>query len=108
MEAMKWQFEEGPSGCDVWVDYLPTDSAKVEAAYKRKSETVAITNRFGTYNISALQSSTPSQQNSSTNAIRRIRRVLGLAQRPPDDPVRRLTFASAHAEGQWLGASALA
>jgi len=72
---MKWQFENGTAGSANWTDYLPGDSLKLEAAFKAGQTTLSITNKFGTYLINGLTSSAPTQKNTSTNAVRRLRRV---------------------------------
>jgi len=72
---MKWQFENGSNGSNSWADFLPADSAKVEAAYIAKQSTLTITNSYGTYILSGLTSIGPTQKNTKTNAIRRLRRV---------------------------------
>ena len=46
---MKWQFENGTNGSNSWADFLPADSAKVEAAFKSRQSTLTITNTYGTY-----------------------------------------------------------
>ena len=53
---MKWQFENGTNGSNSWADFLPADSAKVEAAFKSRQSTLTITNTYGTYVVFLFES----------------------------------------------------
>ena len=53
---MKWQFENGSNGSNSWADFLPADSAKVEAAFKSRQSTLTITNTYGTYVVFLFES----------------------------------------------------
>jgi len=62
-----WQFEDGAAHSGDWKAYAASDQSGLESAY------VAGGNLF-TYAISGLQGTSPQQENTSTQAIRRMRR----------------------------------
>ena len=46
-----WEFEDGNSGSEKWIKYLPQDATILENAFISKKSTVQVTNKYGTYSI---------------------------------------------------------
>jgi len=70
-----WEFEDGNSGSENWIKYLPQDATILENAFISKKSTVQVTNKYGTYSIT-LPSGAPygSQVKQGSGFQRRVRR----------------------------------
>ena len=71
----KWQFEDGTKGSGQWKDYIPSDQTAIETAFLAKQNSMVISNKWGKYDVTNLQTASPSQKSQKTGWVRPMRRV---------------------------------
>ena len=69
----KWQFEDGTKGSGQWKDYIPSDQTTIERAYLAKQNSMVISNKWGKYDVTNLQTASPSQKSQKTGWVRGVR-----------------------------------